>query len=734
MGLTLCTCTRKIVECWFWRENRPFYKNGAVNMLREYLLIFYKRASKEASALWAFFLSFFTSAKNFLGGLFNGLNDKETREHFTNRCGLFARRLAYVLPKFFTSQSVRVFLAFLGCLVKGVQSQAVEFCLSRWEGFLGFFYFCKYLWNESVSDRLLRRYTEDAATAFDGYSVGFFRGLFRLRSRYKSFRFVSGGGVCLSILFWLSGAFSGVLWKLYALLRRGLLSLCILWDNWIALGLPRQANIILTALGTGLCVFFCIKIVYWYAVLSCGWLDPFFWGFELLSHWYVHREYAEWHNLYSAYLFTLGLVLPLVTYFFCWYLGFWLLDFSSEGSVVRPYPFTDFELRLGVTFEELYVVTWAWFMNVLAISQGIWYNPADDVVAPYYKTPWCNRPFKIKKGADWWGSWFDYKGNEYHRLSNFFEYLEIIRLIRGPSAYTDGKSFINKQALKQVGMPLFREGDFFHYEPPWFHGLRDDWWLYEDMPGVWLFPGKRAPRLTFKQYDTFIGYYFDDFIHPENLEALEATDYWYRSYHELFVPEEQTYRILAYGVEYASMNQSYRDYGKRPEHLPEMWGPFGTLSGDLHRSTFIYRFRTSLVGWAQEFIQDYSRDIPLSSTVAAHRAFRRTCFHYGIALDYRDWTPLGFFKKVGLDANSWGSFWARFDQSATTRSLYDMEHDAFMFVWWVAPNIRRHTPLGYSRFDRMHRACAHETHIGQTFVLCPHNFVYDTVTTAQLLQ
>ena len=153
------------------------------------------------------------------------------------------------------------------------------------------------------------------------------------------------------------------------------------------------------------------------------------------------------------------------------------------------------------------------------------------------------------------------------------------------------------------------------------------------MPGVWLFPGKRAPRLTFEQYDTFAAYYFQDFLHPENIEAIDAMDVWYRAYHRLFVPEEQIYQVLGHSAEYASMNQSYRDYGKRPEHIPEM---FGTLAGDLHRSTFIYRYVTSLAGWGQDFVQDYSRDIPLSSTVAAHRAFRRTCFHYGIALDYRD--------------------------------------------------------------------------------------------------
>ena len=197
------------------------------------------------------------------------------------------------------------------------------------------------------------------------------------------------------------------------------------------------------------------------------------------------------------------------------------------------------------------------------------------------------------------------------------------------------------------------------------------------------------------------------------------------------VPEEQTYQVLAFAAEYASMNQSYRDYGKRPRHVPEL---FGTLAGDLHRSTFIYRWATSRVGWERDFVKGYSKDVPLPSIVNAHGVFRRTCFHYGIALDYRDWTPLGFMKKAGLDDNSWGSFWARFDESPRAQQSYDIEHDGFFYVWLVAPSIRRHTPLGYSRFDRMHPTVAHKSHIGQTFIVCPNNFIYDTVTTAQLLQ
>lgn len=90
-----------------------------------------------------------------------------------------------------------------------------------------------------------------------------------------------------------------------------------------------------------------------------------------MGHWYSHREYGRWENLYSFYVFTLGIFLPFSTYFFSWYCGFWLLDHSSEGCVVRPYPFTKLELQLGVTFEELYLIVWAWFMNILAISQGI---------------------------------------------------------------------------------------------------------------------------------------------------------------------------------------------------------------------------------------------------------------------------------------------------------------------------------------------------------------------------
>ena len=63
--------------------------------------------------------------------------------------------------------------------------------------------------------------------------------------------------------------------------------------------------------------FVSVKLVYWYLVLGCGLLDPVCWFFELLSHWYKHREYGEWYNLYSVYLFTVGLALPPLTYFCC---------------------------------------------------------------------------------------------------------------------------------------------------------------------------------------------------------------------------------------------------------------------------------------------------------------------------------------------------------------------------------------------------------------------------------
>ena len=170
-------------------------------------------------------------------------------------------------------------------------------------------------------------------------------------------------------------------------MRQLSLAFCILWDNWAYLGLSRQVSVVSAGVLTVSTVLVLIKLAYWYVILSCGWLDPVFWLYGLLEHWYNHREYGEWHNMYSAYMFSLGLLMPLITYFFCWYTGFWLLEHSSEGSVVRPYPFTEFELRLGVTFEELYLIVWAWFMNLLAVSQGIWYNPADDVVGPYYRTP-----------------------------------------------------------------------------------------------------------------------------------------------------------------------------------------------------------------------------------------------------------------------------------------------------------------------------------------------------------
>jgi len=174
--------------------------------------------------------------------------------------------------------------------------------------------------------------------------------------------------------------------------------------------------------------------------------------------------------------------------------------------VVRPYPFTEFELQLGVSFEELYIIVWAWLMNILAVSQGIWYNPTDDIRGPYYRTPWCYRPFKIEKGADWWGSWSDYKGNAYDRLPNFMEYLECIRFIRGVSA-RDNKAFINQWSLKDVGVPLFRQGDFYHYEPGWSpRWMKYSYWKnhypYEYMPPVWMFPGKHSGRLSHELYNT----------------------------------------------------------------------------------------------------------------------------------------------------------------------------------------------------------------------------------------
>ncbi|MEL7427805.1 MAG: hypothetical protein AAFN81_32745, partial [Bacteroidota bacterium] len=61
-----------------------------------------------------------------------------------------------------------------------------------------------------------------------------------------------------------------------------------------------------------------------------------------------------------------------------------------------------------------------------------------------------------------------------------------------------------------------------------------------------------------------------------------------------------------------------------------------------------------LIGWDRDFVEGYSKDVPLSVIVNAHSIFRRVCFGYGIPLDYRDWTPLGFLKKCGLDEYSWG--------------------------------------------------------------------------------
>ena len=180
---------------------------------------------------------------------------------------------------------------------------------------------------------------------------------------------------------------------------------------------------------------------------------------------------------------------------------------------------------------------------------------------------------------------------------------------------------------------MFRNGDFYHYEPGWVHRGHGGPWWYEDMPGVWLFSGKKLPKLSHSQYNLFGLFYFDGRIAYGDIEVMEEMHGYLRKVRMLDLPEEHIYRCLAYATEYASMNQSYRDYGKRPIHLPEI---FGTLAGDLHRSTFIYRWATSLVGWERDFVKGYSKDVPLPSIVYSHRVFRQTCFHYGIDLDYRD--------------------------------------------------------------------------------------------------
>lgn len=217
------------------------------------------------------------------------------------------------------------------------------------------------------------------------------------------------------------------------------------------------------------------------------------------------------------------------------------------------------------------------------------------------------------------------------------EYLECLRFVRGIVA-RDNKAFINQRSSEAVGVPFFRKGDFFHYEPGWCprwmkYSKWKDQYPYEDMPAVWMFPGQRSPRLRHEHYNNIGKAFFDGRVLYNDIPVYNSIDNFCRRAHLFNIPEEQLYRVLSYSTDFASMNHSFSDYGKRPVHIPET---FGTLAGDLHRSSYIYRFGTSLIGWDRDFVEGYSKDVPLSVLVNSHSVFRRVCFGYGIPLDYRD--------------------------------------------------------------------------------------------------
>lgn len=113
------------------------------------------------------------------------------------------------------------------------------------------------------------------------------------------------------------------------------------------------------------------------------------------------------------------------------------------------------------------------------------------------------------------------------------------------------------------------------------------------MAQVWMFPGKRSGRLSHELYDILSIVNFHGRVRYNDTHIYNLLDNYFRRAHFYYVPEEQLYRVLAHSTDFASMNHSFSDYGKRPEHIPEM---YGTLAGDLHRSSYIYRLGTSLIG------------------------------------------------------------------------------------------------------------------------------------------
>jgi hypothetical protein len=76
----------------------------------------------------------------------------------------------------------------------------------------------------------------------------------------------------------------------------------------------------------------------------------------------------------------------------------------------------------------------------------------------------------------------------------------------------------------------------------------------------------------------------------------------------------------------------------------------------------------------------------------AHAVFRRTCFEYNIPIDYRDWTTEGSLIKAFSDPNSFLYIFRKFNKSSYyTNHLYNLNNDAFLFAWLIAPPVRKHS-------------------------------------------
>lgn len=56
-------------------------------------------------------------------------------------------------------------------------------------------------------------------------------------------------------------------------------------------------------------------------------------------------------------------------------------------------------------------------------------------------------------------------------------------------------------------------------------------------------------------------------IFPRKNQHVAHNDVFPRLNNKLYAVEEEFYRTLSYATVYASMNDPYKDYGKRPHHL-----------------------------------------------------------------------------------------------------------------------------------------------------------------------